>query len=171
MIWWLAGSWVVLRSLIIKRTYFHSLLNLLESTCTLGGQCWIVAKPDIMKKHPLGHYWHVFLFSCRHCSCTTVMTLREVTPDQAHQAVKGQNYKGGEWGKVRPWSEGAPLILASSWSVEVRQGFPSLPVAFLLLIIRGQWLVPSQGCKLPFYQQLLLLLPHSKRLKQQSRRA
>ena len=122
-----------------------------------------------MKKHLLGHYWHVFLSSCRHCSCTTVMTLREVTPDQAHQAVKGQNYKGGEWWKVRPWSEGAPLILASRWSVGVRQGFPSLPVAFLLLIICGQWLVPSQGCKLPFYQQLLLLLPHSKRLKRQSR--
>ena len=122
-----------------------------------------------MKKHLLGHYWHVFLFSCRLGTCTTVMTLREVTPDQAHQAVKGQNYKGGEWGKVRPWSEGAPLILASRWSVEVRQGFPSLPVAFLLLIICGQWLVPSQGCKLHSFQHLLLLLPHSKRLKRQSR--
>merc|ERR1711928_33448 len=49
--------------------------------------------------------------------------------------------------------------------VEVRQGFPSLPVAFLLLIICGQWLVPSQGCKLHSFQHLLLLLPHSKRLK------
>ena len=112
-----------------------------------------------MKKDLLGHYWHVFLFSCRHGTCTTVMTLREVTPDQAHQAVKGQNYKGGEWWKVRPWSEGAPLILASRWSVGVRQGYPSLPVAFLLLIVCGQWLVPSQGCTLPFFQQLLLLLP------------
>jgi len=43
--------------------------------------------------------------------------------------------------------------------VGVRQGFPSLPVAFLLLIVRGQWLVPSQGCTLPFFQQLFLLLP------------
>merc|ERR1711890_173859 len=29
--------------------------------------------------------------------------------------------------------------------VEVRQGFPSLPVAFLLLIIRGQWLFQARA--------------------------
>ena len=52
------------------------------------------------------------------------MTLREVTPDQAHQAVKGQNYKGARVG------EGAAMVrgcAAHFGFALVSRGLPGLP--------------------------------------------